>query len=150
MSSSVRFENRAYRLPGVLLLIVSLTSCGGSGQVPVNRVSGKVLLGGNPATGATVRFVPIQPTAATAKLRPMSVVGEDGSYTLATYGYGDGAPEGQYNVFITWPTPDELTEPGEIPDDYRRLNETYGDRKKPKLRATVKKGDNEIPAFELK
>ena len=113
-------------------------------------MSGHVLLNGQPAVGATVQFVAVSPTPETSKLRPLGVVGDDGRFQLATYGYGDGAPAGEYHVLVTWPNPDALSEPGEVPADYRRLRKQYGDPQRPQLRAVVEEGDNELSAFELK
>ena len=146
----IRFPSRILVSAISLAAVVTVSACGGSDRVPVNTVSGKVLLRGKPAAGATVRFIAVNPTKAASAIRPIGIVRENGSFSVATYDFGDGAPTGKYGVIITWPTPDALTEPGEIPKDYIRLEKEYGDAKNPKFHAVVESGSNQLDAFELK
>ncbi|MEK6247746.1 MAG: hypothetical protein N2C12_06165 [Planctomycetales bacterium] len=129
---------------------MTIVACGGSDRVPVHPVAGEVRINGEPAVGASIRFISVQPTEKTDKLLPIAVIGEDGNYALGTYGPGDGAPEGEYGVVIRWPTPDALTPPGTIPNDYKRLNQRYGNRNQPRFQAEVHHGSNQVPVFKLK
>ena len=126
-----------------------LGGCGGSDGVPVHQTQGRVLLDGEPAEGAFVKFLAVNPSAEAAKLRPLGRVDAEGRYTLATYGYGDGAPEGEYGVIVSWPTPDELTEPGTFPENWEDLWYEYADRDNPKFHVVIKPEENTIPTFEL-
>ena len=132
------------------------TGCGGSpDQLPVIPVQGKVLLDGEPAAGAYVEFVPRNSTEAMRTMRPVSSVDENGEFMLSTYAGGDGIPEGEYNVFVRWPTPDEMTEPDSYPENWESLREIYGDPENPKFDATIQKPEDSeiklivIPPFEL-
>ena len=83
----------------VLSLLVSLSGCGGGGAtggVPVYVVTGTVTMAGAPLGDATVIFSPQndQPTAT-------GRTDEDGSFSLTTYTYGDGAAEGSFKVLVS-------------------------------------------------
>ena len=138
-----------------LFLLLSFGCGGGSDQLPVIPVQGKVLLDGEPAAGAYVEFVPQNSTEAMRTMRPVSSVDENGEFVLSTYAGGDGIPEGEYNVFVRWPTPDEMTEPDSYPENWEALREIYGDPANPRFDATIQKPEDSeievivIPAFEL-
>jgi hypothetical protein len=136
-------------LPIVLLGLV--VGCFGSG---LNPVSGKVTHKGDPAKGAVLVFVP--KGAKGSADRPSGMVGEDGSFTLVT-GSKPGAPAGEYDVTITWPETVSKPKPkGKVslePDDDQvrdRLGGRYADAAKSGLSATITRGSNTLPTFELK
>jgi hypothetical protein len=151
-------------LLGLVVLAVLASSCGrGPRCYPVH---GQVFVGGQPATGALVVFVPVSPPggaggAATgrkiqARPEPTATVGADGSFTLSTYDPGsrttqDGAPPGKYDVSIVW-LPDNAEEvakadpKGEAPD---RLQGHYSNAAKSGLHAEVQEGPTEVPPFKL-
>ena len=85
---------------------------------------------------------------------PQGTTDEDGTFRLDTYEIGDGAPEGNYNVFINWPTPEDGVETT-APDSLDFIREKYANRKDPQLQAEVKLlPDSEsdeivIPTFDL-
>lgn len=128
------------------LLLVFVTSCSSSGdkgdRKPVHPVRGQVFVKDKPAAGAFVVFIPVEEPPQPKDPRPRAEVEPDGSFALSMYGEKDGAPVGEYIVAITWP--------GGRDDSDDRLLGRYADRTKSKLRATVKEGPNEIPAFKLK
>ena len=114
-----------------MLLAVSLfvAGCGGD-QLPVAPAQGKVLLDGKPLEFGAVMFQPEAGPPARGQIQP------DGSFTLSTYGNGDGAIIGKHRVRITCfesqrpgyqPDPSQ-GEPGVgeslIPKKYQRLEQS--------------------------
>jgi hypothetical protein len=140
---------RGRRLAFVLLAALAAGACTSQGTdrgKPVQPVRGKVFVQKVPAAGVFVLFVPVNEPANPTEPRPRAEVKDDGSFTLSTYGDGDGAPAGEYIVVVTWPgkvLPDGREEP---PD---KLFGRYADAQRSKLRATVKDGKNELDPFQL-
>lgn len=100
-----------------------------------------------PAAKAVVVLRPVSP-GPLKNLVPHGDVAEDGAFRISTYAEGDGAPEGEYIVTITWPesrkdpaTGDEMT------DD--RLQGRYADPATSSWKVTIKAGDNELAPFRL-
>lgn len=129
-----------------LLLVGLVVGCGSAtptqGQKPVHKVKGQVFVGGKPAAGAFVLFIPVAEPADSKDPRPRATVKEDGSFALSTYGDEDGAPAGEYAVTVTWSLDGR--------DDEDQLKGRYADRGRSGLKYTVKEGPNEVPAFRLK
>ena len=131
----------------VALSCLSAAGCGGSnGLYPV---SGKVLVNGEPAAGATVTFVK-KGAASPTDQTPQGVVHEDGTFTLAGPA-GDGAAPGEYAVLVEWKEgagKKKGRSPGLTAPD--RLKKKYLSIDKPLLSATVEAESNALPPFELK
>jgi hypothetical protein len=121
----------------LLLFFTTLWGCGDSGRIPVYPVRGKVTLDGQPAVGAYVIFHPTTKDEKKIGLKPRGVTNDDGEFVLRTYESGDGAPEGDYQVITFWGSPDDLTEEGIIPENWRSLMQKYGQRRNPQFTATV-------------
>ncbi len=123
------------------------SSCGSSGLYPV---TGKVLVNGEPAVGATVAFLRKESADPFKESNPQGVVGEDGTFTLVGPG-GDGAPPGEYVVLVEWKE-GAGTKRGRAPalNAPDRLKKKYLDPNKPLLTATVEAKANALPTFELK
>jgi hypothetical protein len=78
-------------LVGAVALFVG---CSGGGTVPV---TGKVTLtDGTPVTAGHVEF-----STEDMKMSSSGEIGEDGTYTLSTYGQDDGCPPGKYRVMVS-------------------------------------------------
>ena len=128
-----------------LLLVAS--SCKKS-SVKLNPVKGKVLFKGQPAEGAQVVFRRATEDAnAKPEPNPYGDVRADGSFTLRTEPYGEGAPAGDYIVLVSWYT---RTDPEDPLSSKSKLPVKYSDPTNPALKATVKEGNNELPPFDLK
>jgi len=106
---------------------------------PVHPVHGQLFVGGKPAAGAFVFFVPVNEPANPTDPRPRAEVGPDGSFGVSMYGDKDGAPVGEYLVTVMW----------EGEGGYDKLKGQYSDATRSKLRAVVKQGANELPPFKL-
>jgi hypothetical protein len=125
-----------------VLSILGLASCSPSGP-KLHPVTGQVLYDDRPAAGATIVLHlngggPDSP-------RPGAIVKDDGTFSLNTYPYGAGAPEGEYTVLITW-FEDPKVENAEARS---RLPSRYADPAKSGLKASVKPGSNSLEPFRL-
>ena len=144
----------------VLAAAIGSGGCGSpAGLVPV---SGKVLYRGEPAAGAVVYFHRQAEPGSAAGAIPYGIVEDDGTYSLATEGLGNGARPGAYSVLVEWRDlkGDGVTEVksrGNVklvkrsrlrsgPD---RLKGRYFDAAKPLLRADVAAGSTQVTPFEL-
>jgi hypothetical protein len=153
----------------VLLIAASgtlgLSGCGHpAGLFPV---SGKVLFKGEPAAGAVVYFHREGPPPIPASTIPFGIVDEDGSFSLASDGQGDGCPPGKYAVLVEWkarsetpvaqPNPSRVKgKPKVIPvnsrstrNDVDRLRGRYFDISKPLIHADILPQSNSLTPFEL-
>jgi len=110
-------------------------------------VTGKVLFKEQPAEGAKVVFLPAgEDNAQYRGARPAATVAADGSFTMRTEPYGDGAPAGDYLALITWfPPRDE--NPNSNPKN--KLPSKYSDPRNPLFKASVKEGENKLDPFKL-
>lgn len=123
-------------------LALSTLGCGPPAQHPVR---GSVFFLKKPAVGARVVLHPVDPKI-TGPVTPSAVVGEDGSFVVATRAPGDGAPAGEYRIAIAWYPKNAKAEfGGEIRN---RLPEVYSDPSTSGLAATVAPQANEwVPFF---
>lgn len=127
-----------------LLPLLALLGCAEDGQVVAHPVSGQVLYDGKPAEGVKVFFVPTSaPMPPEIPANPHAVTDRDGRFRLSTFGDGDGAAEGGYQVLLLW---EDESSPDERKPD--RLMGWF-DGVHSRLTAQVKAGNNELPAFSL-
>jgi hypothetical protein len=124
------------------IALVSLASCGGD-HAKLHPVRGSVLFQEKPAEGATVVFHSVG--GGTESPLPSGTVQADGSFALRTYPHGEGAPEGDYVVLITWYPPNAR----ELDNAKNQLPNRYSSHTDSPLRVTVKKGKNELEPFRL-
>lgn len=77
--------------------------CGGGGdQKKTAKVTGAVTYGGNPVTGGSLTFAP-KAEGSTPGKTGTGAIGEDGTYTVSTYGNGDGAVIGEHTITYSAP-----------------------------------------------
>jgi hypothetical protein len=135
---------------GVVLAAALLSlSCSGPGGPRAHPVLGKVLYNGRPAAGARVVFHPRNNPDRQAA-RPYGIVGADGSFSLTTNTPGDGAPAGEYDVTVIWPTQSGRKAVGGALANSDRLKGAYSSPAQTTLHARVIEGKNELPAFDLR
>ena len=72
-------------------------------------------------------------------------VGADGSFSVTTHPYGEGAVAGDYVVLITMYGPD----PKDPEKSISKLPAKYADQSTPIFKATVKEGQNELEPFRM-
>jgi hypothetical protein len=136
-----------------LFVLLSVVSACKKSSVKLYPVKGKVLFKGQPAEGAQVVFRPAGEAAGTGAQsstppsNPFADVKSDGTFTLRTEPYGEGAPAGEYVVMISWYT---RTDPEDPLSSKSKLPAKYADPTNPIIKATVKEGDNDLQPFDLK
>lgn len=83
-------------LAPAIALVVLASGCGGSGsEFPATvPVSGKVTHKGEPVTKGSITFLSESGHTAVGELGP------DGTYTLSSFGQGDGAVPGRHRVVV--------------------------------------------------
>lgn len=132
------------RLTLAAVTLAAAVGCGGTKEVPVFPVSGKVTVNGKPATGAQVLFQPVGGSA--DGTRPNAIVGKDGTFALTTRAKDDGAPAGEYKVLVVW-----RVSVGN-PDDGQTRNalpEKFNDPAQTPLTATVPTAPTTLEPFEI-
>jgi hypothetical protein len=135
-----------------------LAGCGGpkQGQMPTAQVTGQITYRGAPLGRGEVKFIPVQ-TSDKAVRVAYGTLDEQGRYRLGTYGQGDGAILGDYQV--TLEARDEMpggvgkrkTAHGFVPAQQPKslIPERYADPAKSALTAHVAAGSNTLN-FDLK
>jgi len=127
------------------VLLACAGGCSDSQRAKVFPVRGKLLIGGKPAAGAHLVFHPLNPQIVS---RAVGVTKPDGSFQLMTHSAADGAPAGDYVVTIFWHDDSVPEEDCEHHDEdhveHDRLHGLYFDSTKSPLRATVRRGSNDL------
>lgn len=115
-SFTIASKSRYLRQLVLVVLCVAVAGCGSSYQMETARVSGRVTLDGKPVGPCTIVFTPPQGRAASGP------VDSEGTFTLSTYGAGDGAIVGTHRVSVFVATSDETDsrheKPSLIPEHY--------------------------------
>jgi hypothetical protein len=131
-------------------LLVAALGCSADGdRVDVYPVTGKVLVGGQPAEGAIVTFY-----SATDELRerkvppPTGTVDASGEFRLSSYEPDDGAPAGEFKVTVVWQEPPPPNAVGVFAQK-DRLRGRYTNPQTSTLTARVEQGGGELPPFQL-
>jgi hypothetical protein len=127
-----------------LSLALHCSACS-SDRKPVQPVRGQILVDGRPAAQAQVLFHPAE--GGDDAPRPTGQTDDQGYFHLTSYRKGDGAPEGNYTVTVTW---FRVFARGR--DDVVRYNvlpPRYAASQSSRLRATVAKGKNELTPLQL-
>jgi hypothetical protein len=136
---------------GVLVLVWGAVSLGfGRGRperLAVYPVTGSLLVGGQPAAGATIVLHPQDPSLSA---RPRATVEPDGSIIVTTYEPGDGAPAGEYKATVEWRRPvegqvtgdDSLPPPNVLPAAYASPRTTP-------VTLIIEEGENEFPILNF-
>ncbi|MDM4015703.1 hypothetical protein [Roseiconus lacunae] len=114
-------------------------------------VTGTLLIDGEPAVGATVKFVPVEPSKYSSQADqrrsarvPAATVQSDGSFQASYDAIGDGAPEGVYKLLVF-----QLVPPpgGGLPID--RFQGRFLDERRPIASITVKSEPNDCGVIRL-
>lgn len=86
------------------ICLLGLAGCGGGEDFPTTPISGKVTFDGQAVKGGSVMLTPAPGTEDKPAGKPATgTVGEDGTFTLSTYGDNDGAVIGKHSVSYTPP-----------------------------------------------
>jgi hypothetical protein len=122
-------------------------------------VTGKVIYDGKPAVGVRVTLIPTDaPMVPKIPQNPHAVTRADGTFTISTFGEGDGAPEGGYQLVLSWPVDPaeksartakgEKVESSEEAQDTDQLMGWY-DPLHSTISVRVKSGANTVPAITI-
>ena len=93
------------------VVFIAAPGCGPSGP-EMGSVTGKVTLNGQPVSKGMVTFVAIEPNRPNAT----GMLKSDGSYSLTTTEFGNGALVGEYKVAVSGKDPEaynQVVAPGE-------------------------------------
>lgn len=146
---TVSWMNGPTQFLSLLAIIAGLSTvsgCGGPSRLPLQQVSARVTLNGQPISGGTV-VLHSTSDKFPAGLSPVGYVAADGTVQFTTYERGDGVPAGEYKATVTWRpfiTVDDETISGDnqLPAIYASLESTTA-------RVTVPSSGGEQPLIAL-
>jgi 5-hydroxyisourate hydrolase-like protein (transthyretin family) len=126
-------------LLGVVSVCLSITSCS---KTDPNRkvtvpVRGVVYVDGQPAAMLQVQCHPLAGLDKEQPTITQAVTGDDGTFQLATYEAGDGAPLGEYQLTFVWQDFNVIAASFSGPD---KLKGRYNDPNSSAVTLTVEKG----------
>lgn len=144
---SLRHRLSPFHLCVAGLLLTLATGCGSKAPwEKVVPVSGTIKFKGQPIPGALVILVP-KDKEVPDKIRPTGVADGSGDFELATYSEADGAPEGDYDVVVTWhPLVDNGGSPSRGPN---QLPEKYSKVETSLLTVHIDAGETELKPIDL-
>ena len=129
----------------LVILLLMLPGCSKDNIViQTHKISGRILYDGKAAEGVSVYFGPIAaPRVPDIPANPYGVTDKQGRFTISTYGEGDGAPQGEYQIMMIWV--DKNSKEESSPDKF------YGwfDAVNSKIMVQIKDGVNEIPDIQV-
>jgi tetratricopeptide (TPR) repeat protein len=118
-------------------------------RLPLQPVHGQAFFLNQPLANASIVLDPAW-TKEPNFPRPHAVVGDDGSFTLSTYGRDDGAPDGEYRVMVTWFVRAAGQDYDGAPAPRNKLPPKYGKFETSGLGLRIEKGQSEIPPLQLR
>jgi tetratricopeptide (TPR) repeat protein len=119
-------------------------------RVRVYPAHGQIYFEGKIIPGASIRLDPTW-TKDLVFPRPHTIVNEDGTFVLGTYGKADGAPAGEYRVSVQLMMRANTkgdSEGGKLPQN--ALPPRYANFDTSGLTVQIQEGENAIPALHLK
>ena len=145
----LRTQTRRPPRAALWLILLALPWWQGCSQELPDRypVMGTLLVDGQPAEGAQIRLVR-NDEFDDAPPVPYAITKADGSFVLSTFLFEDGAPVGEYQVTVFWPsvTRNEFGEQVEGPD---RLGGRYAQAEDSGLQITVAAHSNHLEPLKL-
>ncbi len=120
------------------------------GRIALYPVFGKLLIDGQPAVGATIKFVPVGQDsknnwiATSGHRSAAATVQSDGTFQASYYDSNAGAPPGKHKLMILWLT---ASDGGGLPVD--RLRGKYCDPKRFRYEIEVREQENPLGVIEL-
>lgn len=124
--------------------LLALVSCGEdappSAESPLRPVSGRVIMGGQPAEGVMVRLHPLNHVHEAGVPHPFGETDSEGVFPLGLDDGRQGAPAGQYLVTLEWPA---------AAGGGDRLGGVYAEPDGSGLTAVIDDSTTELPPFEV-
>jgi len=127
-------HSHSISLAGLFLACCFLLGCD-DGKMATAPVKGTVTLDGEPVPMGTVTFVSETKGAPYA----YGEIQFDGTFTMSTYGQGDGAVLGRHKIMIS-----AFKVATDLPEAKSLLPSKYGSEQTSGLTAEVKEGENDI------
>ena len=131
-----------------LCQLLFVPGCAKSSRKPVHHVRSQILLEGKPVPQAIVTFHPIDAEPG-REPSPSAQTDAQGYFTLTSYASGDGAPEGEYAVTVTWFRSYATSPSGDDSTTANFLPSRYANPATSPLKATIRAGDNELPPLHV-
>ncbi|UUO08725.1 hypothetical protein M4951_10500 [Blastopirellula sp. J2-11] len=131
-----------------ICLLGLISGCSSGGRLETAAVTGKVTYQGKPLPYGSISFRPEAGSPAYAKIK------EDGTYSLSTFGNGDGAIVGKHQVLIVATEADAGVAPAnnsgiEMPVTKSVIPQKYASFSTSKLTAEVISGKSNEFSFTL-
>ncbi len=120
-----------------------LAGCGEQEPEPF-PVTGTLLIGGQPAEGAMVRFHPVN--AGPDSVRPFGMVDAEGRFQLTSQVANDGAMPGDYKVTVEWRPPKFRPSAPDGPD---RLQGRYANPETSQISVTIQDQPTTLDPIQL-
>ncbi len=139
----------SHPIVGALSLVLLLLAVGcREGQQATYPVSGQLLIDGQPAAGADLRFYDVG--GRTPQLaRPYATTDQNGHFVVSTYGMHDGAPIGTYQVCVSWKGPPDRISPDQRDAMPERLPERFADPTTSGIEVQIIRGKNELDPIDI-
>ncbi|MAT69068.1 MAG: hypothetical protein CMJ58_06035 [Planctomycetaceae bacterium] len=135
---------------GCVVLLATAAGCS-DGRVPVYPVTGTVLVDGRPAVGAEVIcYARNEELKRSGVPIPTGVVDDSGEFVLDSYGQGDGAPAGEYDLSVIWNVTVVDSDDPESRVERDQLAGRYEDPKSSGLNRVVNGGPTTWETLELR
>ena len=133
-----------------LACLVAIIGCGKAkpDRVAVHPAAGTITFKGQPTHGAMVTLHPKSGSGPAENLpTPRANVEKDGTFKVSTFNGGDGAPEGEYVMTISWYKlvkngGDVVAGPNVIPSKYMKPESSN-------LTVRIAAGENTLPPIKL-
>ena len=139
---------RNFLTTGLLSCCLCLCGCSGGTPFPIARVSGTVTFEGKPVTGGSIRFVPASKGGKEAGKVAIGIIQSDGTFTLSSYGNGDGATVGMGKISYTEPPSTAEPPPNATPETWKPPVTPYANLTPTTPDVNVTEGENNL-AVEL-
>lgn len=130
-----------------LVLVLFAVGCR-DGQQATHPVSGRLLIDGQPAAGADLRFYKVGGRSP-GLARPYATTDQDGHFVVSTYGMHDGAPTGTYQVCVSWKGPPDRISPDQRDALPEQLPERFADPTTSGIEVQIIRGKNELDPIDI-
>ncbi len=114
-----------------------------------HAVTGRVTVEGKPAAGVVVTLLPTDaPMVPQIPRNPHAITAADGTFTIGTFAAADGAPQGGYQIVLSWPGEKNENAESEATEITDKLMGWY-DGTHSTLAVRVKAGTNAVPPIAI-
>jgi hypothetical protein len=149
LQPSFSFQEKGMRIALQLCLVGLITALAGCSGATLGKVNGKVVANGQPVTGGTLTFAPLDASSDNPASPASGQVQADGTFVLTTLKDGDGAAVGKHKVSYIWPARKgrenwDETAPNPGPPPPETISPFEGLKVKEPAEVEIKAGSNDI------